>query len=180
MSAEPDVVGDRLDTTGDVQTSPGSIEIWFRRVLLVAIAALVLAAALGAVGVERRRTEAVGAGLRLEVEYASATRGGLATPFEVSVSTEDGSPLPERLEVLIDARYLEMFDENGLTPEPADSWNDGQTVTWTYEPAGADRLTVSFDARLEPAVQWGRDGRVAVVVSDQERVAVSLRTSVLP
>lgn len=48
------------------------------------------------------------------------------------------------------ASYLELFDENGLDPEPASTTADGDRVIWEIDPPDAAVLSVSFDARIEP------------------------------
>lgn len=81
----------------------------------------------------------------------------------------------------IESSYLAMFDENGLDPEPVSSFQSAQWTLWTFEvPDGAQILEVTLDARLEPAVQWGRDSTVTVEVGGEEMVTVGFRTWVMP
>jgi hypothetical protein len=179
-------VTDRIDdedlvTTTGLSSDPDRMDRWFRWILVSVLTLLLVAAAGGLLGVETASASASGGGLQLDVEYAATTRAGLATPFAISIASLDGAPLPSPLDVVVDAPYLEMFDENGLTPDPAEAWSDGRSVTWTFEPPeGAASLTVSFDARLEPAVQRGHEGRVAVMAGSRELVAVDFTTMVMP
>ena len=72
-------------------------------------------------------------------------------------------PLPQRLALTLSSDYLATFDLNAIHPEPAEQWNDGSNVTWVFEPpAGARRLEVSLDARIEPGVQSSRVATVEV------------------
>lgn len=145
------------------------------------IAALVIAGVTGILGVRTASAIGSGSGYQIQVTHAVITRPGLATPFHVTVGTLDGSPLPARVTVRIDANYLEMFDENGLDPKPSASYQADSWTWWTFEiPSGRDHLEVSFDARLEPGVQWAREGSVAIVDGDDELAVAHLHTWVIP
>jgi hypothetical protein len=76
--------------------------------------------------------------------------------------------------------YLDMFDENGLDPDPSSSTATEDLIVWEFEPPSGDTLTVSFDARLEPAVQVGRSGETAVLVDGRSVVRVAYTTRVMP
>lgn len=144
------------------------------------IAALVIAGLTGVLGVRTSSAIASGDGLEIEVTHAAVTRPGLATPFDVVVRSVDGSPLPEQLTTRIDAGYLSMFDENGLDPSPSASFQSERWIWWTFDvPSGQTEFQLSFDARLEPGVQWGRRGSVALVDGNREVVA-AFRTWVIP
>lgn len=152
-----------------------------RIVSIALVGGLVLAGLVGLFGV--RSATALGSdnGLTISVTHASLTRAGLATPFSVAVATDDGTPLPTQITTRIDSGYLEMFDENGLEPEPASSYHTGQWTWWTFEvPGGQSDFEVSFDVRLEPAVQLGRSGSATVEVDGEEMVSVGFRTWVMP
>lgn len=151
-----------------------------RWVAYVLIGILVIGAALGLLGVRTSTVEASGGGLTLMVLHASITRPGLATPFSVTVMADDGT-LPEEITVRLATHYLEMFDQNAVEPEPDRSTVDEESVRWTYEDL-SDRgeMTVLLDARLEPAVQWGRRTTVGLEVEGEEVVETHLMTWVLP
>lgn len=152
-----------------------------RVVSVGSIAALVIAGLSGLLGVRTVSAVGSGSGYEVEVTHASITRAGLATPFDVTVRTLDGSALPPRVTLRIDTEYLAMFDENGLDPEPSASHQSGGWTLWTFEiPEGDEQLIVSFDARLEPGVQWTRDGSVAVMDGDAELALARFRTQVIP
>jgi hypothetical protein len=148
---------------------------------LAVILLLVLAGLTGFLGVRTTSATASGDGLSLTVDHASITRPGLATPFSLVVESTDGSPLPPSLTTRVDSAYLAMFDENGLDPEPTSSFQSEEWTWWEFEvPDGAAVLEVSFDARLEPAVQSGRSATAAVEVNGTEATAVDFTTWVLP
>lgn len=145
------------------------------------VAVISLAGILGLLGVRSTTATASADGLRLEVTYASITRAGLATPLDLRVTTEDGSPLPATVTTRIGSAYLAMFDENGLAPQPVSTFQSDEWTWWTFEVAeGASLLEVSLDARLEPGVQWGQGSTAAVEIADREIVAVEFDTWVMP
>jgi hypothetical protein len=77
--------------------------------------------------------------------------------------------------------YLALFDDNGLEPTPGRSYNTKETTWWTFEvEEGENDLVVELDARLEPAVQWGKDATAEVWVDGQRMVGTEFRTWVMP
>lgn len=145
------------------------------------IGALVLAGLVGVLGVRTGTATAAGNGLSMSVTHAAVTRPGLATPLGVRVMTDDGSSLPASITTRIESSYLAMFDENGLAPEPSSSFQSDEWTWWTFDiPDGARTFEVSFDARLEPAVQWGEEATAAIEVGGEEVLAVDFTTWVLP
>jgi hypothetical protein len=142
---------------------------------------VVLLGSIGLLGVRTGQVSADGSRYRLEVTRAIVTRPGLATPFRVDVFAEGGSSLPETVTLVLDADYLAIFDFNGLQPTPSTTFSRGQSTWWTFEvPPGQTSLRVDMDARLEPAVQWAREGSVSLEV-DGERVATAeFTTLVMP
>lgn len=149
-----------------------------RRVALVLLGLFLALGLAGVWGVRTAEVTASGGGYDVTVEYAKVSRPGLATPWSVEVVRRGGFDGPVTIAVLSD--YLDMFDENGLDPDPSKATQDGDRVIWEFEPPPGDTLSVSFDARIEPAVQWGRDGLVQVLDGDDPVVEVRYRTWVVP
>jgi hypothetical protein len=153
-------------------------------VTTLALAAIMGAAVVGALtdvdtfGVDSRRARASGGGYELEVHYATRSRGGLATPFAVTVERDGGFDGP--LTIGVHAHYLAMWDENGLYPSPSGESMSGDWVLWEFDAPEGEVFRFVYDARIEPAVQSGRSGRVAVFEGDRPVVEVDLRTQVLP
>lgn len=151
-----------------------------RAVGLGVVLAVVLLSAAGMTGVRTTTASVSSSRFDLEVLHASIARPGLATPFSMTVRSREG-PLPETVTVRVDAGYLEMFDEHGLTPTPITTHNDPDWTWWTFEvPEGSEALTVSLDARLEPSVQWRRAATVALLTGGETAAEVDLETWVLP
>jgi hypothetical protein len=138
-------------------------------------------AVIGEFGVRTAERQRDGGRFDLEVAYASRTRPGLATPWSVTLATNDGDPIGRSVVIATSSTYFEMFDENGLDPEPDTSWADDERVYWQFQPPpDATTLVVSFDARLEPGVQNGSSGATSLVIDDRDAITVRYRTEVLP
>lgn len=175
------------DGSADLSTIPpesSGTDGWervLRAVSVSSVAVLALLALTGFLGVRTGTASNSANGYTISVTHASVTRPGLATPFSISIATDDGSPLPAQVTMRVDSGYLEMFDENGLDPTPVTSFSTAKWTLWTFEvPRDEHELNVSFDARLEPAVQWGRTGSVVAEIDGNEVVTVEFRTWVMP
>ncbi|HSK06432.1 MAG TPA: hypothetical protein VK990_02845 [Acidimicrobiia bacterium] len=145
------------------------------------VALIVLAAALGLLGVRTGTVASSGDDFVLEVTHTEMSRAGLATPWSAEISTTDGSPLPETVTVGLTTSYLAMFDLNGLSPTPASSSATGEWTWWEFEvPPEQGSHHIELDARLEPAVQWARSGSVVLEVAGERRASVDFTTWVMP
>ena len=141
---------------------------------------IVAAAMLGFLGLRLGNVAARSGNLEVDVRYATITRAGLPTPFTIEVSTRDGSPLPDRVEVALSSDYFALFDENGLDPEPVESDADGENTYLTFEPTGGhSTLAIDFDARAQTDVHWGTDAQVTIGAGGDE-ATVDFRTRVAP
>ena len=129
-------------------------------------------------GVDSRTVEASGGGYDLRVRYGTVSRPALATPFEIDVTRTGGFDGP--ITLAVSRHYMEMWDENGLLPAPAAETSDGELLEWEFDPPDGDTLSVYYDGRIEPAVQSGRDGSVAVLEDGVPVVVVDFHTRVLP
>ena len=151
-------------------------------VALTAVMALTVADAIGDTaifGVDSATTRATGAGHELAVTYGAVTRPAIATPFDVEVRRPGG--FDDAVRVAVDRSYLRMWDENGLVPAPASETVVGDRVVWEFDPPSGDTLAVSYDGRIEPAAQNGRNGSVAVLDGDEAvLVEVTFTTRVWP
>lgn len=138
--------------------------------------------AAGVFGVRTATTAAAGGLYELRVKYPSVTRGGLASPLDVEISRRDGALLDEPVRIAVSSDYIAMFDANQLSPAPSSETSRADELIWEFDPPPAGEvLQVRFDARIEPAVQWGRDGFVRVLDDDGAPVAeVTFHTWVTP
>lgn len=150
-----------------------------RRTFLSVLFLFLVAGAFGLLGVRTTSTSTTAEGYEIEVTYASVSRPGLATPWAVTVRHEGGFDGPVKLATT--AKYFELFDENGLDPDPSSATTSGDLLVWEFEPPEGNVLEVSFDARIEPAVQLKSMKVRTVLIIDERRVAqVVYRTTVLP
>lgn len=147
----------------------------------VGIGALMVYLAMGALNVFGVRSDAVtatGGGYRLTVTYAAMTRAGLATPWSIEIERAAGFDGP--VTVATTSEYFDLFDENGLDPDPSSATDDGERIIWEFEPPPGDTLAISFDARVGPAIQVGKEAETAVLVDGSPIVSVRYATGVMP
>ena len=151
-------------------------------VLALVMASLVVDAAsedLAIWGVESRVVVDRQPGVELAVQHTEVARPGLAAPLRVTVTRDGG--FDDDIEIGIPARYLALWDLNGLYPEPKDTRSEGERVVFTFDPPeGGDRFEWLLDWRIEPAVQAGRSGYVAVLDGGQPEAIVRFHTRVMP
>lgn len=148
-------------------------------VFVVALAAFLGVAFLGAYGVRSTTVRASGGGYDLAVHHGTTSRPALATPFDITVRRAGGFDGPVTLAVT--AEYFRLWDENGLFPEPADESVEDGWLVWEYDPPEGEVLSITYDARIEPAAQSGRKGRVEVRdEAGTALVGVDFETKVLP
>lgn len=166
-------------TPPDVADETSRVDLVFQIVLYVIVAVLVLAGATGWIGVRTEVASAQAGGYTLEVGHARVTRGGLAAPLVINVSRPGG--LPDHLEIEIATDYLGLFDLNGIWPLPVSTYAAQGITTWSFEvPAGTQSLTITYDGRIEPAIQGTRSGMLSLVLNGQVIASVSLKTLVMP
>jgi hypothetical protein len=151
----------------------------YRRIGLVALGIVVLAGLLNLLGVRRDVVSSEADGYRLVVEYASVTRPGLASPWEVEVTHDGGFDGPVTLAT--NADYFDRFDFNQLYPEPASTASRGDVVLLTFEEIEDDRLVVRFDGRATPTFTFGlAEASTGLEIDGREIVRVDYTTVVMP
>ena len=129
-------------------------------------------------GVDSDTVSAAGGGYELTVTYGAVARPALATPFDIDVHRDGGFDAP--ITIAVDRRYMRIWDENGLYPAPSAEYNTADEVVWEFDPPAGDDLHVTYDGRIEPALQSGRSGTVAVIEGTQAVAEVEFHTRVWP
>ncbi len=159
---------------------PARSSLRLRQLFLVALTTFLLAGVLDAFGVRSREVSATGGGYQLSVHYAAVSRPGLATPLSMEIRRAGGFDGPVRLATT--AGYMDLFDENGLSPDPVSATSDAERTIWEFEPPEeSDTMTVSFDVRLEPGVQLvAQRATTELLQGDVAVVSVRYRTWVMP
>jgi hypothetical protein len=149
-----------------------------RAVALLLLVAFVGAGLVGAFGVRTGTARASApSGLELRVTHPRVARPALAVDLSIEVRRPGG--FDGQIDLTMPTSYLAAFDENGFTPEPDSSTTDARSTTWTFDPPGGEVLTVWLDTRIEPGVQWKREGR-ATVETGGEVLEVSFTTWIAP
>jgi hypothetical protein len=111
------------------------------------------------------------------VEFPGVTRPGLASPLRITIA---GLLAGERVVVGLDRQYLAMWDHNAVFPAPDTERSVEPWIVWEYVASGS-RLVIELDLRVEPSVQWGRTGHVALLDGDDLPIVVAhLHTRVMP
>jgi hypothetical protein len=149
-----------------------------RRLFFAGLSLFLLAGVTGVLGIRTGEVSASGGGFDLTVTYAAVSRPGLATPWEIEVHRAGGFDGP--ITIATSELYLGLFDANGLNPDPAAATTTADMIIWEFEPPPGDTLLIAFDARIEPAAQWGASGTTSILVDGQPLVTVTYRTQLMP
>jgi hypothetical protein len=148
-------------------------------VLVGLLTAVVAAGAAGLLGVHSTTSSGSGGGYEVSVEYAAVARAGLDVPWSVEVRRAGGFDGPVTLAVTAD--YFDIYEEQGLDPQPTAERSDGEYLYWTFDPPPAgDRFAVDFDAYIQPASQLGSSGEVSVLVGTERVATTEFSTWLVP
>jgi hypothetical protein len=169
-------------STLDVPVDPnaGTRAVWLRRAFLTALVIVVILGLAGWFGV---RARTVGAGsrdgsVRLQVRYAQIARAGLAVPLAITVVRPGG--FDDDIVLSISSTYLDLFDVNGISPEPDAATASAKSTVWRFAPPRGSTFQVSIDAEVQGGRHWGRRARVAVVDNGRQVAAVTFKTWLSP
>lgn len=151
--------------------------LWWRRAILTVLTLLVLAALTQQLGVRTDTVQGTSGDLSVTVRYADRVRGALASPFSIDVERPGG--FAGQIEVRTRQSYLEIFDDNGFEPDPAEVTTEDGYVVWTFDPPPGDTLEIILDARIEPGV-FGRERGTTIVSVGGDEVTLEYTTWVAP
>jgi len=152
--------------------------LWSGRATLTVLALVVLAGAVGLLGVHTTTSSASGDGYRLSVDYPRTARAGLDVTWRVTVDSPAGFDQDVRLAVTAD--YFDIYESQGWFPEPDAQTRDEEMLYLTFAKPPSDRFVVTFDAYVQPSSQLGRDARIALLVDGREVAAVDIDTWLAP
>ncbi|WP_370617444.1 hypothetical protein [Mumia sp. Pv 4-285] len=152
---------------------------WTTRVTLAALLLFVVAGAVGLLGVRNLTATDEGGGFTLSVDYPRVARAGLDTPLSITVSNPDG--VGEEVVVGISQNYMEIFEHQGIFPDPTDTSTDGEYLYLTVaaEP-GATEVTVLFDVYVQPSSQEGEQATVFLSDGTSRIAETHISTTLLP
>lgn len=159
--------------------NPGTTrrEVIFRRSVLVAMAVLVGAAALGLLGPREATTRADGASGSLSVAHPQITRPGLDAQVTVTLVPDPGSGTAL---LTLPQEALALLGVQTVHPAPSGQVARDEAVTYEFELSGDDRLTVTFSGRV-PVKQGPTRARWWVEwAGEPETARAEMTTWVLP
>jgi hypothetical protein len=164
--------------TGITADAKDRIAAWGRRGFLVLVLLFVIAGLCGLLGVRTATGSADRGGYHLSLEYPRIARAGLDVPWQVTITHPGGFGGPVVLEAT--GSYFDIFESQGITPEPDKETQDGSWWRMTFDKPPGDTLVVSLDVYVQPASQVGRSGTVRVLDHGTPAASVDFRTSLLP
>jgi hypothetical protein len=165
-----------LEPPRPVEAGPRSV-VW-RRVGTVGLVALVLAGMLNLFGLRNSTTTRSESGYTVSVHYARIARAGLDAPWTVTITNPAG--FGKDVQVVVTADYFDIFESQGMSPEPSDETQDGQWSYWTFTSPPGDTLTIDADVYVQPSSHRGASGTVAVLVDGRRVASTPFRTTLLP
>lgn len=137
----------------------------------------VLAALTQQLGMRTDTVQGSSGDLAVTIRYADRARGALASAFSIDIERPGG--FDGQIEVRTTQSYLEIFDDNGLEPDPESTTTEGGYVIWTFDPPPGDTLNIVLDVRIEPGV-FGRERGTTIVSAGDEVVTLDYTTWVAP
>lgn len=151
---------------------------WGRRAAIAVLALVVLTGASGWLGVRSWTARASGDGYELSVTYPRVARAGLDIPWIVHLEHPGGFSGP--VTIALTADYYDIFEFQGMHPEPTDETTDGEFVYLTFAKPKGDVFRVSLDTYVQPASQIGRDAVTKAIVDGKTVAQVDYETWLAP
>lgn len=150
-----------------------------RRIALSLMALAVVVGATGFLGIKAHTIHASGNGYTMSLTYPRVARAGLDIPWRLTVHAPP-SGFPKQLTIAVSNRYWDIFEFQGLHPEPTDESATPKFVYLTYTPPDSDTMSVSLDTYVQPAAQVGREATVQVVSDGKVMTQLHYKTWVVP
>jgi hypothetical protein len=152
---------------------------WPHRILVGLLLVVVVAGAAGLLGVRSTTASASAGRDALSVTYAKVARAGLAAPLTIDLHREGGFTGPITISATAD--YLDIFDAQGMDPEPAAQTADGERLYWAFNPPpeGED-FSLDLDVSVKPSSQLGSSGQITVLDGGHQTAAVDVSTWLVP
>jgi hypothetical protein len=167
----------RDSTLSDVRVA--ALSPWHRRAPALVLALVVLAGAVGLLGVRSTTATRGENGYTLALTYAWVSRTGLDTPLQLRIDSTE--PFPDEITVRVTADYFTMWEHQGWLPEPAAVARDAEFLYLTFDAPPAGRTFVlDYDAYIQPGSQIGRRAQVALMVDGTPTAAIDFTTRLLP
>ena len=149
-----------------------------RRAMLAVIGLLVIGGLSSLLGAHTSTASASGLGYRMTLTYPTVTRPGLAIRWILVVEHPGG--FGGQVPVATTSRYFNLFDFNNLDPVPSSQTSTATDSIWQFDPPQGDTLTITMDARVEPAQQFGRGATTSLLVKGVPVLDIRYSTRILP
>ena len=150
-----------------------------RRIALVFMTLVVAVGATGWLGVHAETARSTTNGYQLTVTYPRVARAGLDIPWNLRLTHPGG--FQHNITVAISADYYDIFEFQGMHPEPSDETADGRFVYLTFSPPKqGDVFTTALDTYVQPASKIGRHAETEVLIHNVVVAHVSYRTWLVP
>lgn len=149
-----------------------------RRIALAVLTLVLVAAGAGLLGVKSGTVTATGDGYVLQLQYATIARAGLDVPFDVTLTHEGG--FDGDIVLAMTAAYFDIFEHQGVTPEPDSESSEGPMVYLTFPAPMKDEFRMGFDIYIQGSSQVGASGEVWLVVDDEPVLRVAFKTVLVP
>lgn len=150
----------------------------FRRVGISIMALLIVLGLTNRFGLRMASATVQRDGVTFTVEYASVTRSGLATPWQVEVRSPAGFGGP--VTIATSADYLDRFDFNQWYPEPSATATRGDLLLLTFERPEGELFRVRFDGRASPTFGLSSAATTGLETAGLPPLSVEYRTWVMP
>src|SRR6266511_4160123 len=149
-----------------------------RRIVMALLGVLVVLALTSFLGVHTSTVSGSGSGYRLTLTYPSVTRPGMAARWILEVRHPGG--FDGDVTIATTSRYFDLFDFNNLDPVPTSQTTDATSSIWVFDPPPGDVLTITMDARVEPAQQYGKSAVTELRLGGLRAVVLHYMTRVMP
>lgn len=146
---------------------------------IIVLWAVVIAGAVGLLGVRSHTVHATGGGYRADFTYAAVARPGWDVPWHLVVRHPGGFG-DGTVTVAVSRSMFDIYETQGFHPAPDSETADGQDVYLEFAPPPGDTLVVDFDAYIQPTSQIGRTTTIRLITGGQERLRLHARTFLLP
>lgn len=174
--ANVDVPNSTID--GVASEPRARLAAWGRRGFLLVILLVVIAALCGYLGMRTGTVAASSGGYRLQLDYAQIARPGMDVPWQLTITRTGGFDGP----VVVEATnaYFDMFESQGITPEPSKETADGTWWRMTFDEPPGDTLVIDLDIYVQPFSQVGHSGTARVLDQGRPVASVDFRTRLVP
>ena len=167
-------------TLSDVRWDVSGGALLGRRLFLLFLLLLLLAGGTGLLGVHTTTVSASADGYTLTVTYARTARAGWDVPLRFDLTSTE-SLSDKKLQFTVDRAYLDMFETQGVNPEPSDENGDATRVGWEYDiPTPGTTFAVEYDAYIQPTAQIGTGSDISLAVNGEPVTSVHIETTLVP